>query len=81
MGESGGGDEKIFVSVRLRPLNGREIVTNDVSDWECFDHNTIVYKNGNVSVPERSMYPSAYTFGKSLKFVIKQTNVPSKSRL
>ncbi|KAL8240523.1 hypothetical protein R6Q59_013878 [Mikania micrantha] len=72
MGETGGGGgvvrsgegggEKIFVSVRLRPLNGREIVTNDVSDWECFDQNTIVYKNGNLSVPERSMYPSAYTF-------------------
>ncbi|KAJ0770861.1 putative plus-end-directed kinesin ATPase [Helianthus annuus] len=67
MGENGGGGtdgggEKIFVSVRLRPLNGREIVTNDVSDWECFDNNTIVYKNGNLSVPERSMYPSAYTF-------------------
>ncbi|XP_023764838.1 kinesin-like protein KIN-7G [Lactuca sativa] len=76
MGETGGsggggtrsGDggsrhgEKIFVSVRLRPLNGREIVTNDVSDWECVAENTIVYKNGNLSVPERSMYPSAYTF-------------------
>ncbi|KAJ9540936.1 hypothetical protein OSB04_027442 [Centaurea solstitialis] len=57
-----GGGEKIFVSVRLRPLNGREIVTNDVSDWECVADNTIVYKNTNLSVPERSMYPSAYTF-------------------
>ncbi|KAI7756797.1 hypothetical protein M8C21_014468, partial [Ambrosia artemisiifolia] len=47
MGENGDA-EKIFVSVRLRPLNGREIVTNDVSDWECFDNNTIVYNNGNV---------------------------------
>lgn len=75
MGESGGGEmpsgdggggghgEKIYVSVRLRPLNGREIVTNDVSDWECFDDNTVIYKNGNLNVPERSMYPSAYTFG------------------
>ncbi|KAI3519178.1 hypothetical protein L1887_08205 [Cichorium endivia] len=76
MGENGGsgrgetrsGDdstrhgEKIFVSVRLRPLNGREIVTNDVSDWECIGENSIIYKNGNLSVPERSMYPSAYTF-------------------
>lgn len=76
MGETGGGgegetrsgdggtghSEKIFVSVRLRPLNGREIVTNDVSDWECFGDNTVIFKNGNVSVPERSMYPSAYTF-------------------
>ncbi|XP_071735307.1 kinesin-like protein KIN-7F [Rutidosis leptorrhynchoides] len=62
-GDSGGGHgEKIFVSVRLRPLNGREIVSNDVSDWECFGDNTVIYKNGNLSVPERSMYPSAYTF-------------------
>ncbi|XP_024980055.1 kinesin-like protein KIN-7G [Cynara cardunculus var. scolymus] len=35
---------------------------NDVSDWECVADNTIVYKNVNLSVPERSMYPSAYTF-------------------
>lgn len=67
-GETRSGDssvghgEKIFVSVRLRPLNGREIVMNDVSDWECIADNTIVYKNANLSVPERSMYPSAYTF-------------------
>ncbi|KAL4577700.1 hypothetical protein LXL04_013811 [Taraxacum kok-saghyz] len=55
-------DERIFVSVRLRPLNGREIVTSDVSDWECIGQNTIAYKNGSLGVPERSMYPSAYTF-------------------
>nr|GEX26212.1 kinesin-like protein KIN-7G [Tanacetum cinerariifolium] len=61
MGENDGG-ERIFVSVRLRPLNGREIVTNDVSDWECFGDNTVVYKNANVALPDRSMYPSAYTF-------------------
>lgn len=88
MGETGGsggggtrsGDggsrhgEKIFVSVRLRPLNGREIVTNDVSDWECVAENTIVYKNGNLSVPERSMYPSAYTFGKSFFWKISSSS-------
>ncbi|XP_026419411.1 kinesin-like protein KIN-7E [Papaver somniferum] len=52
--------EKIFVSVRLRPLNAREIGknNNDGSDWECVSDNTIIFKN---SIPERSMYPTAYT--------------------
>ncbi|KAG2696379.1 hypothetical protein I3760_07G056700 [Carya illinoinensis] len=56
-----GRDEKIFVSVRLRPLNEKEIVRNDVSEWECINENTIIYRN-NLSVSERSMYPTAYTF-------------------
>lgn len=59
----GGNDEKIFVSVRLRPLNGKEIARNDVSDWECVNDNTVVYNNANLSVTERSMYPTSYTFG------------------
>ncbi|KAI6668950.1 hypothetical protein NL676_003835 [Syzygium grande] len=54
-------DEKIFVSVRLRPLNQKEISSNDVSDWECINDNTIIYRN-NLSVSERSMYPASYTF-------------------
>ncbi|KAF8011065.1 hypothetical protein BT93_J1626 [Corymbia citriodora subsp. variegata] len=54
-------EEKIFVSVRLRPLNQKEISRNDVSDWECIDDNTIIYRS-NLSVSERSMYPAAYTF-------------------
>ncbi|KAM7520108.1 hypothetical protein LguiB_019070 [Lonicera macranthoides] len=58
----GGNDEKIFVSVRLRPLNGMEIARNDVSDWECVNDNTVVYNNANLSVTERSMYPTSYTF-------------------
>ncbi|XP_073148831.1 kinesin-like protein KIN-7F [Henckelia pumila] len=57
-----GNEEKIYVSVRLRPLNSKEILRNDVSDWECIDDKTIVYKNVNLSASERSMYPSAYTF-------------------
>lgn len=67
--ESGGGDlmrgceERIYVSVRLRPLNGKEILRNDVSDWECINDTTIVYKNAALSASERSMYPTAYTFG------------------
>lgn len=53
-------DEKIFVSVRLRPLNEREKASNDASDWECINNSTIIYKN---SLPERSLYPTAYAFG------------------
>ena len=60
-----GRDEKIFVSVRLRPLNEKEIARNDVSEWECINDNTIIYRN-NLSVSERSMYPTAYTFGKDM---------------
>ncbi|KAK0604907.1 hypothetical protein LWI29_020732 [Acer saccharum] len=56
-----GREERIFVSVRLRPLNEKEIAKNDVSDWECINDNTIIYRN-NLSVAERSMYPTAYTF-------------------
>ncbi|KAL7255725.1 hypothetical protein ACSBR1_009782 [Camellia fascicularis] len=70
MGTTDGGDvsccdgreERILVSVRLRPLNEKEIARNDVSDWECVNQNTIIFKNNNLPVPERSMYPTAYTF-------------------
>uniref|UniRef100_A0A5B7ANT8 Kinesin-like protein n=1 Tax=Davidia involucrata TaxID=16924 RepID=A0A5B7ANT8_DAVIN len=58
----GGREEKIFVSVRLRPLNEKEVGRNDVSDWECINNNTIIFRNGNLPVPDRSMYPTAYTF-------------------
>lgn len=61
--QSNGHDERIFVSVRLRPLNDREIARNDVSDWECINNSTIIYKN---SIAERSMFPAAYTFGKQI---------------
>lgn len=57
-----GNEEKILVSVRLRPLNDKEIARNDVSDWECVNENTIIFRNGNLPMPERSMYPTAYTF-------------------
>ncbi|XP_077231045.1 kinesin-like protein KIN-7F [Tasmannia lanceolata] len=51
--------ERILVSVRLRPLNSKEIVRNEVSDWECINDNTIIFRN---SLHERSMFPTAYTF-------------------
>lgn len=52
---------KIFVSVRLRPLNDRELTQNDVSDWECIDDTTIIFRN---TFQERSHFPTAYSFGK-----------------
>ncbi|XP_076960313.1 kinesin-like protein KIN-7F [Bidens hawaiensis] len=54
-----GQEEKIFVAVRLRPMNAKELAKNDSSDWECVNENTIVYMNAML---ERSKYPNAYTF-------------------
>ncbi|GMI66055.1 hypothetical protein like AT3G51150 [Hibiscus trionum] len=61
MQEAEGCHERIFVSVRLRPLSEKEVVRHDVSDWECINDSTIIYRT-KLSVPERSMYPTAYTF-------------------
>ncbi|XP_009767346.1 kinesin-like protein KIN-7E isoform X1 [Nicotiana tabacum] len=56
---SGAHEEKIFVAVRLRPLNEREIANNDVSDWECINNTTILYKN---ALSERSLFPTACAY-------------------
>ncbi|XP_010515505.1 PREDICTED: kinesin-like protein KIN-7G isoform X1 [Camelina sativa] len=56
-----GREEKIFVSVRLRPLSVKERVRNDVADWECINDETVLYRS-HLSISERSMYPTAYTF-------------------
>ncbi|KAL1199729.1 Kinesin-like protein KIN-7G [Cardamine amara subsp. amara] len=56
-----GREEKIFVSVRLRPLNVKERARNDVADWECINDETVLYRS-HLSISERSMYPTAYTF-------------------
>ncbi|KAG8662787.1 kinesin-like protein KIN-7H isoform X2 [Manihot esculenta] len=58
---SSGDEEKTLVSVRLRPLNEKETARNDVSDWECINNNTVIYRN-NLSVPESSLCPTVYTF-------------------
>ncbi|OEL25791.1 Kinesin-like protein KIN-7H [Dichanthelium oligosanthes] len=50
-------EERILVSVRLRPLNGRE--AGDTSDWECISPTTIMFRS---TVPERAMFPTAYTY-------------------
>lgn len=53
-------EEKILVLVRLRPLSEKEIARNEVSDWECINENTVLFRN---SLQERSMFPTAYSFG------------------
>lgn len=62
-----GQEERILVFVRLRPLNEREYARNDVSDWECINNNSIIFKN---SLLERSVYPPAYTFGMQMLCVM-----------
>lgn len=59
-GAVNGGEEKILVLVRLRPLSEKELARNEVSDWECINETTILYRN---SLQERSGLPSAYSFG------------------
>lgn len=58
---SSGQDERIFVSIRMRPLNEKEIARNEVCDWECINSTTIIFKS---NMPDRSMVPSAYNFGR-----------------
>jgi centromeric protein E len=52
-------EERIMVSVRVRPLNGRE--SGDSSDWECISPTTVMFRS---TVPDRAMFPTAYTYGK-----------------
>ncbi|KAK7406788.1 hypothetical protein VNO78_08421 [Psophocarpus tetragonolobus] len=54
-------DERILVSVRLRPLNEKELARNDISDWECINDTSIIYRS-NISASDRSLYPTAYSF-------------------
>ncbi|KAK7360160.1 hypothetical protein VNO77_02140 [Canavalia gladiata] len=56
-----GSEERIIVSVRLRPLNEKEVARNDFSEWECINDTTIMYRS-NLSATERSLYPTAYSF-------------------
>lgn len=56
-----GKGEKILVSVRVRPRNEKEKTRNDICDWECVNNTRIVCNN---NLPDqRSLFPSAYTFG------------------
>lgn len=51
-------EEKILVTVRMRPLNRKEQAMYDLIAWDCLDEHTIVFKNPN---HERPVNP--YCFG------------------
>jgi centromeric protein E len=51
-------EEKIRVTVRMRPLNRKEQSMYDLIAWDCLDEHTIVFKNPNEGRPATS-----YTFG------------------
>lgn len=53
-------EDKIVVTVRLRPLNRREQVAKDQVAWDCIDDYTIVYKPPQY---ERATQPASFTFG------------------
>ncbi|CAN6451520.1 unnamed protein product [Victoria cruziana] len=52
-------EEKIFVTVRVRPLNRLEEIQKDQVAWECADDNTILLKN-----PSHERTSASYTFDK-----------------
>ncbi|KAG9157410.1 hypothetical protein Leryth_010253 [Lithospermum erythrorhizon] len=58
-GRTRGHDEKILVTVRVRPLSTREQAAYDLVAWEIADENTIVSKNLNHDRPT-----GPYTFDK-----------------
>ncbi|CAN1256087.1 Kinesin-like protein KIN-7E [Linum perenne] len=52
-------EEKILVLVRLRPLSDKEVLGDEVADWECINDTTVLYRN---TLREGSTFPSAYSF-------------------
>ncbi|GLJ13875.1 hypothetical protein SUGI_0221700 [Cryptomeria japonica] len=55
-------EEKIFVTVRVRPLNRKELAHKDESAWECRNEQTIVFKHGSNSYSfDRVFGPSCPT--------------------
>ncbi|KAL3529251.1 hypothetical protein ACH5RR_008573 [Cinchona calisaya] len=56
-----GKEEKIVVTVRLRPLNKREQLAKDYVAWQCVDDHIIVYKP---APQERAAQPVPFTFDK-----------------
>ncbi|CAN6907104.1 unnamed protein product [Brassica oleracea] len=55
-------EEKIVVTVRLRPLNKKELLAKDQVAWQCVDSHTIVSKPQ--AHHERSHHQSSFTFDK-----------------
>ncbi|KAM0881257.1 hypothetical protein ACQ4PT_033051 [Festuca glaucescens] len=57
-GSSKSKEEKIFVTVRVRPLSKKELAVKDQAVWECADSQTITYK----APPQDRAAPTSYTF-------------------
>ncbi|KAL6884532.1 hypothetical protein ACP4OV_010468 [Aristida adscensionis] len=53
-------EEKIFVTVRVRPLSRKELAVKDQVAWECADSQTIIYKGP----PQDRAAPTSYAFDK-----------------
>uniref|UniRef100_N1R0M1 Kinesin-related protein 4 n=1 Tax=Aegilops tauschii TaxID=37682 RepID=N1R0M1_AEGTA len=51
--------ERILVSVRLRPVNAREAERGDGTEWECAGPATLKFLG---TIPERAMFPASYTY-------------------
>ncbi|KAI4989186.1 hypothetical protein ZWY2020_036503 [Hordeum vulgare] len=51
--------ERILVSVRLRPVNAREAERGDGTEWECAGPATLKFLG---TIPERAMFPATYTY-------------------
>ncbi|MCO5577025.1 hypothetical protein L7F22_030847 [Adiantum nelumboides] len=66
-------DEKIHVTVRVRPLNSKEISSDHFSIWECPDDRTVACL---YSRSDRSNFPQSYIFGKHLLLVPVSISVP-----
>ncbi|CAI8600077.1 unnamed protein product [Vicia faba] len=58
--EEGNTVERIFVAIRVRPLNEREKARQDVSEWECVSHNSVRLKNNGHAEPRSPT--DTYTF-------------------
>nr|AMS24223.1 kinesin 7-IIb protein [Marsilea vestita] len=52
-------EEKIYVTVRVRPLNEKELARNEFQVWDCPDESTVAY---TFTMPERSSFPQKYDF-------------------
>ena len=51
-------EEKILVTVRMRPLSRKEQAMYDLIAWDCVDEHSIVFNNPNHERPA-----TTYTFG------------------
>ena len=56
-------EEKILVTVRVRPLSPRELAMYDLIAWECPDEQTIIFKSPSDERPS-----SSFTFGMATSF-------------